>query len=384
MATGKFKLLQSADRLLGPWFCRRIKPAAVQLKPTDHAAGRQLYSKPVAAQQVQRLLVIRPGGLGDAALTYPMLRALRQGYPEARIDVLVEKRNAGIYAITDIVSNVYRYDSNALSVLRCLRNLCYDMVIDTEQFHHFSTIFANFLRPKYLCGFDTLGRRRFQTHSVTYDVDTYEGRSFLALAAAVLGQVDDFDPEQAFIDVGSKAQAWAHNNLEVAGERQLVVVAPAASGASRLWPVARYAEVVGWLISRKYFVVLLGGRDGIEAARSIEDQSSPEAVLNLVGKTTLVQSAAVLQQADLSISADTGVMHLAYGVGTPTISLFGSGLPLKWAPPGRHHRIVRKELPCSPGIRFGRLPPCPHEIACMRELCSKDVIAAVEKLMDER
>jgi ADP-heptose:LPS heptosyltransferase len=380
VAARKLKLLQSADRLFGPWLCRHVKPLAKEIISIVDPVSRKQNSPAIVPDEIRRILVVRPGGLGDAVLTYPMLQALRDGYPDARIDMLVERRNAGVYAIMDLVAEVHCYDAGVLSVLRRLRSVQYDIVIDTEQFHHFSTLFINYLRPKYLCGFDTLGRGRFQTHSVSYSEDTYEACSFLGLAQSVLGSTFNFDPDRPFINVRPEARNWAVKALESAGERQVAVVTPVAGGASRLWSAGKYAQLVGWLISREYYVVLLGGQDGIEAAGSISDQCSHEAVLNLAGKTTLAQSAAVLQQAGLSVSADTGVLHLAYSVGTPTVSLFGSGLHLKWAPPGQHHRIVRKGLPCSPCIRFGRLPPCPHDFTCMSELNVENVSAAIEDL----
>jgi lipopolysaccharide heptosyltransferase II len=355
---------------------------ATKLNPIANAASREHRSWPIAPEEVQRILVIRPGGLGDAVLTYPMIHALRRGYSNARTDVLVEKRNSSVYEITDVVDEIHRYDAGVFDVRRRLRNMQYDIIIDTEQYHHFSTIFANLLRPKYLCGFDTLGRRRFQTHSVPYSEETYEIDSFLGLAEAVLGSVYEFDPNRPFIDVKPAAQFWAEETVKAAGQRPVVVVAPGASGFSRIWPLARYAELVRWLTSREYYVVLVGGQDGVDAARDIATDINSETVLNLTGKTSVAQSAAVLQQSRLSVSADTGVMHLAYAVGTPTVSIFGSGLHQKWGPPGRDHRIVRKGLPCSPCIRFGRLPPCPHNIACMRELSAADVIAAIEDLFD--
>jgi len=311
-----------------------------------------------------------------------LLNALRQGYPDALVDVLAEKRNAGVYEIGDLVSEIHCYDSGVLGVQRRLQSAGYDILIDTEQIHHLSTIFANSLRPKYLCGFDTLGRRRFQTHTVPYREDRYEAISFLQLAEAVLGSPHGFDPDQPFIIVRPAAKAWAATKLKSANERQVVAVAATAGGSARLWPVARYAEVVRWLASRGYYVVLLGGSDGVEAANFIAAHMAPDAVLNLTGKTTLVQSAALLQHACLSVSADTGVMHLAYGVGTSTVSLFGSSSHRKWGPPGRRHRVVRKGLACSPCIRFGRLPPCPHNIACMQEIDAAEVIAAIEDLFD--
>jgi ADP-heptose:LPS heptosyltransferase len=134
---------------------------------------------------------------------------------------------------------------------------------------------------------------------------------------------------------------------------------------------------------RGHAVILLGGRDGVTAAATIAADNDPERVLNLAGKTTLAQTAALLQRARLSLSADTGVMHLAYAVGTPTVSLFGPGLQHKWAPPGKQHRVVRKGLACSPCTRHGRIPPCPHNIACMREISVADVTDAINALLDD-
>ena len=61
----------------------------------------------------------------------------------------------------------------------------YDLVVDTEQYHHLSTLLVNALRPRWLCGFDTLGRRRLHTHSVAHAEDTYE------IAAQAEGVADD-------------------------------------------------------------------------------------------------------------------------------------------------------------------------------------------------
>jgi lipopolysaccharide heptosyltransferase II len=370
--SGRLKLLQWADRRIGPSLCRRMRPLAAAL---DRGPG------PVPPDGVQRILVIRPGGLGDAALTCPMLRALRAGFPGARLDVLVEARNAAVFGMAGTVDGVHRYDQNPLTVRRRLRRVAYDIVVDTEQYHHLSTIFGNSLRPRYLCGFATLGRARFQTHSVAYSEDTYEARSFLDLASALLGSACAFDADHPFIDVAPADVDWATGTLAAAAARPVVAITPAASGHTRIWPAQHYAQVAAWLQARGHYVVLLGGADAVDAAHEIEATAGSDGLLNLAGATSLAQSAALLRLSRLSISADTGVLHLAYGVGTPTVSLFGSGLHRKWGPPGRQHRIVRKNLPCSPCIRFGRLPPCPHDVACMRELTVVEVTRAVEDLL---
>ena len=374
MINRKLKLLQWADRLLGPYLSSRTKPKARALSHSD--AGR-----PVSRDAVRRLLVIRPGGLGDAVLCQPMLKAFREFYSAARIDLLVETRNAGVYGIDRMYDRIFCYDSNPVSVWRSLRQTDYDLIVDTEQYHHLSSYIANALRPKYFCGFDTLGRNRLQTHSIGYSEEEYEVCAFNRLAEAVIGEAVPFDVEQPFVTVNSNALDDEMSELMRARDRETVVIAPVAAGACKSWPAERYAEVARRLIEKNYFVILVGGTDAENAATIISTRNAADNLLNLTGKTTLAQTAGILQNSRLLISADTGVMHLAYGVGTPTVALFGSGLHHKWAPPGQHHRIVRKGLSCSPCTRLGYTPPCPYDVACMKEINVTNVQTPIENLL---
>jgi len=81
-----------------------------------------------------------PAGIGDAVLLIPAIEAVRMKFPDARIDILCEKRNADIFILTKMVNKVYLYD-RGLELFKCLRNN-YDVVIDTEQWHRLSAIVA--------------------------------------------------------------------------------------------------------------------------------------------------------------------------------------------------------------------------------------------------
>jgi ADP-heptose:LPS heptosyltransferase len=327
------------------------------------------------------MLVIRPGGLGDAALTFPMLKALRAFYRETSLQVLAEARNVDIYGASPDVDRVFCYDRNGLSTFRRLRQVGFDVIIDTEQFHHLSTVISNFLKPVYLCGFDTLDRGRLLTHPVSYSDDTYEVLSFLDLAEGLTGRPVMFDPESPFITAPAEAQSWAREALSLSDGLPIAVVMPGATSVYRHWPSTRYAEIVKWLVQRGFRVVLLGGKDAVPACQSIAEGLSPDHVLNLAGRTTVLESLAILEKGDICLCADTGVLHLAYGVGTPTVSLFGPGNFRKWAPPGDRHIAIRKDLPCSPCTEFGKTPPCSQDLACMKRITVEDVTGAIEGLL---
>ena len=80
--------------------------------------------------------------------------------------------------------------------------------------------------------------------------------------------------------------------------------------------------------------------------------------LILAGMTSLAETAAVIQKCALLVSGDSGVLHIAAGLGVPTVSIFGPGRVEKWAPQGEHHVVVTKRLTCSPCTMFGTTPPC--------------------------
>jgi ADP-heptose:LPS heptosyltransferase len=103
--------------------------------------------------------------------------------------------------------------------------------------------------------------------------------------------------------------------------------------------------------------------------------------LNLAGQTSLAETAAVIQKSSLLLSGDSGVLHLAVGLGTATVSLFGPGRAKKWAPQGDRHIVINRGLACSPCTTFGTTPPCPIDARCMRDITVDEVVNAVSMLL---
>ena len=105
-------------------------------------------------------------------------------------------------------------------------------------------------------------------------------------------------------------------------------------------------------------------------------------LLNFVGKTTLYETALIISNLNLFISSDTGLMHIAYGVGTPTVSLFGAGIAPKWGPKGDKNIVLNKKLSCSPCTKFGYSPRCKINVACLRDISVEEVVSSAAKLLN--
>jgi ADP-heptose:LPS heptosyltransferase len=321
--------------------------------------------------------------MGDAVLTFPMIEALARFYAGAPLDILGERRNAEVYKINPHVKNIYCYDKDAAAMFRNLFSAHYDLIVDTEQFYYLSTLLGRILRPTYLCGFASRIRTPLLTHTVTYSERDYEAVSFLNLARTLTGQEFPFDGETPFLEIPDPLKSWADETIYRLRYSSYVTLMPGATSRERMWPVKRYAETIQWLANRGLSVVILGGKDTKSAANQLTQNYESRDVLDLSGRTSLPQTAALIRKACAHLSSDTGVLHIAAGLGTPTVSLFGPGLHEKWGPTGKQHRVIRTGLPCSPCTRKSDIPPCPRKAACMEKIPVENVKKALVEVLEE-
>lgn len=331
-----------------------------------------------AAVAPGKILVIRPGGMGDMILLLPMLRSLRQHYPEARIDVVCEKRNREILVLAGDPAITLLYDAAPLSTLYRLLRGGYDLAIDTEQFHHFSAVIAWLSGAPLRIGFKINPvRNSLYTHLVTYDLEGYEADEFRRLlaplgiheAAVVEGCLGG--PTSAAPEAGSLNHSPA------------IVLHIGASTRYKRWDTEKYAELVRRLgqdpgcQGGDGMICLVGGAPDKSMAEEIARRSSLGArVRCAAGAGGLAETASFIRGARLFIGGDSGLMHMAVAMGIPVVALFGPSDPLKWVPRGGRVAVVRKNLACSPCFIFGYHKLC-RSIACMAGVTVEDVMAAV-------
>ena len=352
----KVRFLKSLDQTLGPLFVRFFAPPP---KPVVNSYGR--------------FLVIRPGGIGDAALLAPALLAIQSAYPSADLDVLAERRNAGVFPLIPGIRRTLRYDVPR-ELLAALRG-GYDLVIDTEQWHRLSAIVTRFAGAPRTIGFATNERERLFTDPVAYSHDWYEAEAFCRLLEPLGIALCPVDPP--FLTVPPAATAKAQELLGPLAGQPFAVLYPGASIPERRWGTAKFRQVGEGLRSQGIVPVVVGGAEDGPAGEAIV---APDG-LNLAGRTTLAETAAVIAGSRLLMGGDSGILHLAVGLGTPTVSFFGPGIEAKWGPRGFRHRVLNRHLACSPCTRFGTTPHCPHGARCMAEIEPEEVLAACWDLL---
>lgn len=352
------KLIKHIDKVLGVLFTWLLST------PTS-----QLIRIP------QNILVIRPGGIGDAVLLIPSIRLLKNTYPEATITVLAERRNCGVFSISLAVDRLLLYDWPG-GLLHAIRGK-YDVVIDSEQWHRLSAVVARLTGAPVIIGYGTNERRRLFTHAVPYSHSEYEADSFFNLLA-LLGILSPDEIIFPFLVVPDVARQKVEAMIENFVTAPFVAIFPGASIPERRWGADKFGDVAERLHRHGITVVVVGGKeDAIDGEKIVAGKFG----LNLAGKTSLVETAAVIDMSNLLLSGDSGILHIGVGLGKPTVSLFGPGIAEKWAPRGPRHIVINKNLPCSPCTKFGHTPNCPVNARCMAKITVDEVVVAVKKLI---
>jgi heptosyltransferase-2 len=170
------------------------------------------------------------------------------------------------------------------------------------------------------------------------------------------------------------------------GAGPVVGLVPGSNAPARRWPAGRFGEVAAWLASRGARVVVTGSK--AEADLTARVASRAGGSLDAGGRTDAADLAALLSLCDLVVTNDTGAMHLAGAVGTPTVSLWGSSDPMEVRQVGaQDDRVTGPDLPCRPCRRnhcarrgAGTVLADARE-ECMRLIEVRAVVDAVESAL---
>ncbi len=196
-ASLKLKLIKSADFCFGSLLCALLR-------------GRESVPAP---KILNRVLIIRPGGLGDSIFLLPTLRAFRKQWPAIKIDILCERRNEDVFlSQQDLFRHVWSYDR--FTQFFEVWKQKYDIVIDTEQWHYASALIAYFLKSDMKIGYGTRPlRRKLFNKSIVYDSDLYELDNFFRLFDQFIGKERKARDINRSFTVPPKQLQWARHQI---------------------------------------------------------------------------------------------------------------------------------------------------------------------------
>ncbi len=396
-----------------------------------------MYTRKIILPPDTRILVVKLATIGDLLLATPSLRALRETYPQARIDLLVTPASAGLlddWAVIDrvIVLDKYLFDypqqllKNPRNLLRLrplwhnLRDGDYDAVL---LLHHLTLFFGRLKHQllmratgaKWRIGLDN-GHGWFLNVRVKDDGfgAMHEADYNLAVAKAAGATTNDkrltvpineeehqlarhllyeTDLEGDFYLAGlAPARIEQNTGTGLAPTRQqasariehplikrpIIAMHPGSGGYStaRRWAPERFAQLADTLFyDTGGQLILVGGPEEAELHKQIiEFMQSEIPARSFAGKGNIRVAAAILEQADLFIGNDSGLMHLATAVGTPTVAIFGLTNSDAWGPytgdlSAQQAVVVKMDLPCMPCFYRG------HDLGTPEGCMTRDCLA---------
>ncbi len=292
--------------------------------------------------------------MGDTIVATPLLRATKHAFPDARITLLTGPPAALVLQGCPYVDRIVRYDPRgaqrgAVAFFRLLRDLrrprrpdlC--LIVDRSLRSALSALLCG---SRLRAGFSSEGRGRLLTHPVPYRKDRREIECYLDVLRSVA-------PEPPGLPYDPSPILWITDDERARGAQILaereeaangalwrrVGIQPGASYTKKQWSAEGFAQVADTLAGDGFEIVLLGGPDETEASREVARRMRARAV-DLTGATKLRETMGVLAHLSLFIGNDTGVSHIAAGLGVPTIGLFGPTPAHKWGNQGPRDAIL--------------------------------------------
>ena len=352
-----------------------------------------ISQKPTAISQknnFKRILIVRTDRIGDVLLSTPVIKAMRDSYPDAYISMLVSPYAKDIVEGNPYLDEAIIYDKDgkhkswwrSLKFASNLKKKRFDLslILHPTNRAHLITFFAGITKR---IGYDRkLGllltdkikhsKQLGEKHELEYNLDLLR---YLGIEPKDKG---------LFMPIRPESEQWAQELFRQEGIKnsdKLLAIHPGASCPSKVWPNERFAELADGLAQRYGFrvAVVAGPKDIALAQNVIKHMRNP--AINLAGRISVSQLASVLKRCQLFISNDSGPVHIASAIGTPVISIFGrsqKGLsPKRWGPLGEKDRIAHKVVGCVECLAHN----CVRNFACLKAVTVDYVLNIADSIL---
>ena len=320
-------------------------------------------------------------------LLTPALRALKIAYPQSHLVLLIRPLVADLMTPHPYVDEVI-VDSKGRGFNRLhsfyksvseIRRWGFDLAVVLHP-----TSFRNALIP-FIAGIperigsNVSGRGILLTRTCADRTDLHEVHRYLRVLELI--DIHEQNAKLEFWHTDADRQA-AHQILArqgISSKEHLIGVNLGTTWRTKRWSLENFAEVIAQVQKRFDARILLTGSTAeIPLGEALAEIAQVEAI-NLIGKTTLMELGALIESCALYLTCDSGPMHIATAVGTPTIALFGPTSPIRHGPYGENHKIIEKSVECRPCYKRNCMrKDQPH--LCMTEINPNEIVAQILKV----
>jgi ADP-heptose:LPS heptosyltransferase len=332
--------------------------------------------------EVQSILILHQGALGDFILALPTLANLRKALPQARCVIM------GYPRILELVDKRY-YAEEVLSIDQ--KGMASFFVQGGPLDRSLSQFFSQFdltvvfgkgggvtiaENLKRVCRGGILQINSFPP----WDEKIHVTDHLLSELSRHGFPMDEKKP-RLYLNGSDREwgkEFWSANAVKPEERREMIVIHPGSGSKKKVWPVGRFLELSHHLQERLHskLLVVIGPAEGGETQRLFEGMKLHPPIF--ARGLSLLQLASIMEDCRLFIGNDSGVSHLAAALGIPVLAVFGPTDPEVWSPRGQKVVVVRREIPCSPCPQE-RFFQCGHS-DCLKEVSVGDVLRGVGQL----
>ena len=316
-------------------------------------------------------------------LLTPALRALKHAYPESNLALLLRPLVTDLmethpYVDTCIVDTKAGGRLKSLtSLIRRIRVEEFDVAVVLHPTSFRNALIPFLARVPIRVGTNIAGRGALLTTSIKDDTGVHEVHRYLRILRLL--NIEDAADTLEFWHTDADRET-IRDRLYAAGisaTDRLVAINLGTTWHTKQWDIANFAEVIQQTVERiPNTRVVLTGSPAEKGLVSALPTSLP--VINLVGETSILELGALLERCEICLTSDSGPMHIAAAVGTPTVALFGPTDPIRHKPYGTGHTVIEKSVGCRPCYkRTCYRKDTPH--LCMTKIDTAEVVKALEE-----
>jgi lipopolysaccharide heptosyltransferase II len=351
---------------------------------------------------MQKILVCHTGAwIGDMVLLTPALCALKQTLPQSCLTLLLRPHVADLMETNPYVDK-YIVDNKTEShygsfwkLARKIRKINFDIAVVLHPTSIRNALLPFIARIPVRIGSNYKGRGVLLTAFSPHKTDIHEVDRYLrviqllnidsaSISKPLLGTENTTSTNLEFWHTDADRQSLKAllQNEGVSSEDRLLAINLGTTWITKQWDVSNFAEVINQILraTPDVKIVLTGSK--AEKAQA-EKLPLSESTINLVGKTDIMQLGALLERCKVCLTCDSGPMHIAAAVGTPTVALFGPTNPTRHRPYSKGHTIIEKPVSCRPCYkRTCYRKDIPYH--CMQEINPTEVVNAIISKLNQK
>ncbi|TVM04338.1 MAG: hypothetical protein CV087_00125 [Candidatus Brocadia sp. WS118] len=353
----------------------------------------------IDSQAIKKILVSSGGGgIGDLLLALPAIEFFSLNFPHASISLLASSENLEVLPLFPgraIISEVIDYDARGRHK-GLLKKL---LLILSLRKRHFNLSYfpsrGEGMRKEALMSFfiGASNRLGFSKGPVgllnTVNVELQDDVSLLDQNLAILSAAKlSVQRPAKMLAIPGKDLLEARIALEHLIPNNMFPIISIHPGAvwhskNKCWPIEKFISLIRCLLEEfNAKILIVGSKNELPISRILSEHIQNPSVLDMIGKTTIVQMAAFIQQSHLFIGNDSGPLHIALFLNVPSIAIFGSTSPKQILHSEKNCTIVRKNLTCSPCyLHQPSFQYLCNDIRCLKEITVDEVLGVAKKVL---